>query len=138
MKEEPKKEDSDDQENSDIDVDHHEVPEDPASTEDDTVIDLSSSGSCSWCHKHGPCALEDSGGTSSSGGLNGNSNHGGLSCGGLSGGRKLRKRFCSERCFGLHRRAMFKKSKRCEWCHTGLNEADNTASITFCGLNFCR
>ena len=42
--------------------------------EEDIVIDLSSSGSCSWCHKHGPCALEDSGGTSVSScstGLNG-------------------------------------------------------------------
>ena len=79
MKEEPKKEDSDDQENSDVDVDHLETPEvtsgaDDIADTDDTVMDLSSSGSCSWCHKHGPCALEDSGGTSvsSSGhGLNG-------------------------------------------------------------------
>ena len=79
MKEEPQKEDSDDQENSDVDVDHLETSEVTGIADDiadtvDTVIDLSSSGSCSWCHKHGPCALEDSGGTSSvssSGSLNG-------------------------------------------------------------------
>jgi len=52
-----------------------------------------------------------------------------------SGGRKIRKRFCSERCFGLHRRAMFKKSKRCEWCHAGLSDSD--VSFGTSGLHFC-
>ena len=54
-KEPPSKEESDPEgQNSDIDVD--------LEPEDDTVIDLSSSGCCSWCHKPGPCALiSDSG-----------------------------------------------------------------------------
>ena len=93
---------------SDIDVD------DP---DDDTVVDLSTSGCCSWCHKPGPCAL--------------------ISDSEMLGGRRVRKRFCSERCFGLHRRAMFKKNKRCEWCHTGLNEAE-ASLFGLSGLQFCR
>ena len=97
-----------DAQNSDIDVDE---------PEDDTVIDLSSSGCCSWCHKQGPCAL--------------------ISDSEILGGRRVRKRFCSERCFGLHRRAMFKKNKRCEWCHTGLNEAE-ASNFGLSGLQFCR
>ena len=100
--------------NSDVDVDHFEDEQD----EQDSVIDLSSSGCCSWCHKQGPCALVDLESTSA------------------SSGRKIRKRFCSERCFGLHRRAKFKKSKRCEWCHAGLNDTD--VSFHFSGLHFCR
>lgn len=128
VKQEPKKDDSDDQDNSDVDVDHHDTQENQqqkpevaaaADEEDGNVIDLSSSGCCSWCHKHGPCALEDS------------------SAALTASKRKLRKRFCSERCFGLHRRAMFKKNKRCEWCHTGLNENEVTIH-SICGLNFCR
>ena len=96
---------------SDVDVDHFDEHE------NNTVIDLSSSGCCSWCHKQGPCTLVDLESTSAS-------------------GRKIRKRFCSERCFGLHRRAMFKKSKRCEWCHAGLSDSD--ASFGASGLHFCR
>ena len=104
-----KQDDSDpDAPNSDIDVDE---------PDDDTVIDLSSSGCCSWCHKPGPCAL--------------------ISDSEILGGRRVRKRFCSERCFGLHRRAMFKKNKRCEWCHTGMNEAE-TSHFGLSGLQFCR
>ena len=104
--------------NSDVDVDHFDDPEDQ--DENNSVIDLSSSGCCSWCHKQGPCALVDLESTSSA----------------TSGGRKIRKRFCSERCFGLHRRAMFKKSKRCEWCHAGLSDSD--VSFGTSGLHFCR
>ena len=104
--------------NSDVDVDHFDDPEDQ--DENNSVIDLSSSGCCSWCHKQGPCTLVDLESTSST----------------TSGGRKIRKRFCSERCFGLHRRAMFKKSKRCEWCHAGLSDSD--VSFGTSGLHFCR
>ena len=92
---------------------------------ENNVMDLSASGCCSWCHKQGPCCIEDSGGTTS------NSNANGIPS------RKtiLRKKFCSERCFGLHRRAMFKKTKRCEWCHTPL--ANEATICEYLNLNFC-
>ena len=67
---------------SDTHDEHVNVDEDPddhgvGDGQDAGVIDLSSSGFCSWCHKPGPCSL--------------------LSDSEVVGGKRLRKRYCSER-----------------------------------------
>ncbi len=63
---------SDEHVNVDEDLDEHDND-----AGESGVIDLSSSGFCSWCHKPGPCSI--------------------LSDSEVVGGKRLRKRYCSER-----------------------------------------